>query len=378
MEKYSWVIFTFFGLIAVMWIVRIFQLRDSLARMPEVKPSGSPKNILSGLGRVSVIIPMKNEEKNARECIERLQAQDYPDVEILAINDNSSDWTEEILKSLNVKYINARKTEEGWTGKNFAIHQIAGMATGEWMLFTDADTRHEKSSVSAALAHMQKNGLEFLTLLPRCLCESFFENLVQPLAMGFTGLWFPIRKINDPNSSLYFANGQYLLIKRSLYEKLGKHEAVRGEYLEDFALARKTKELGAPMQCALGKEVYGTRMYDSFDAIWRGWRRIYLHAFRKNAWVLASHAMETLFLSMVPFAAFIFLLFSDFGRLYPALFLLILLTCISIIVLSQRAYKIVEAKPVYAFLHPFAALLISFYLMDAAFIAARKGKTIWR
>ena len=198
------------------WIYRSVYLVKALRLTPEVKPTGT---LLTCSPLVSVIIPMKNEEKNAGECLKRFLAQDYPNLEIIVVNDNSSDQTEAILRSLQIPYVNAAKTPSGWTGKNFAVHSGVAKAAGEWFLFTDADTRHEPSSVSASLAHARSNHLEFLTLLPRCLAESVLENLVQPSAMAFLGLWFPIERINDPNSPLYFGNGQYLLIKRSFMKK---------------------------------------------------------------------------------------------------------------------------------------------------------------
>ena len=235
MEKYSlfWVLI--FLAMVTGWSYRIARLRQSLAWMPLINPGSRPAR----KDKVSVMIPMKNEENNARACVEALLKQDYPNFEIMVVNDRSTDKTGEILKALSlchpersegsIIYIeNQTPTPEGWTGKNFAIHQGISKASGDWLLFTDADTRHEPVSLSAAIAHAQAKDLEFLTLLPRCLCETFLEKMMQPIAMAMLGLWFPIQKINDPDSKIYFGNGQYLLIKRKLYEKLGGHEGVKG------------------------------------------------------------------------------------------------------------------------------------------------------
>ncbi len=371
MEKYSPVWLTLFLVMVTGWSYRISRLRQSLTWMPLIHPGSRPSGARD---RVSVIVPMKNEESNAKACLEALLAQDYPDFEVIAVNDNSTDKTGEIIQSLNrvICVENKTPTPEGWTGKNFAIHQGISKASGKWLLFTDADTRHEPVSLSASIAHIQQKDLQFLTLLPRCLCETFLEKLIQPIAMALVGLWFPIRKINDPASKMYFGNGQYLMIQRKLYEKLGGHEAVKGAFLEDFAIAQKVKETGARGECALGKEIYGTRMYASFGDIWKGWRRIFLHAFKSNPAVIGLHALETFVFSVLPFSIFL-IPGMPAGMAGGFIFLTLL-----ILVVSWRAYKIVDADSKFAVFHPIAAFLMMLFLLDAAWISLTKAKTVWR
>jgi hypothetical protein len=361
----------FLSLAWTVWIFRTLQLLKTLFHLPKVQPSGPPSPGTPDL--VSIIVPMKNEAVNARACFEALKAQDYPAIEILFVNDNSTDETESILKSTGVNYINNTPTPPGWTGKNYAIHNGVQKAAGQWFFFTDADTRHETSSVSSAIAHMKKNNLELLTLLPRCLTGSCLERLIQPPAMAFLGLWFPIQQINDPEHPLYFANGQYLFMKRGLYKSIGGHEAVRGAFLEDFALMREAKKIQAPVQCALGRDIYGTRMYENWNALWKGWRRIYLHAFNQNAPVLLMRAVAVLLFSVMPFIAAAALLPSG-GILFWAAAVL----CAYVVTVSWQGYRIVRANPAYALLHPLASLFLFFVLLDAFWIAVTKGKTVWR
>lgn len=253
-------------------------------------------------------------------------------------------------------------------------------AKGEWLLFTDADTRHEPESVSAVVAHARSRGLRFLSLLPRCLTNGLIEDIIQPSAMVFLGLWFPIQKINDPHSSVYFANGQYLLMERKLYEEIEGHAKVKEEFLEDFALMKNAKQTGARTECALGAEIYGTRMYDSFPAMWRGWRRIYLHAFRKNPAALFLKFSSVALFSVVPFAAFLPLTFlaRQNPERYAFLWQASIPLLIYILILCWKAYGIVKAKRLFAVLHPLAAFLIAMILLDASWMAATKQPTQWR
>jgi len=304
---------------------------------------------------------------------------------VIVINNCSTDRTEAILKDLGAveigtgnprskfKYLNTPPTPKGWTGKNFALHLGVQHATGDWLLLTDADTRHEPGSVNASLSFAEEKKLDLLTLLPRCLAHGFWENLIQPCAMSYMGLWFPLRKINDPKSRVYFANGQYLLLNANHYRKIGGHEGVKEAFLEDFAIMKKTKELGARAMCAFGMELYGTRMYDSFDAIWRGWRRIFLHAFEQKPLPILKCALSVFFFSVFPLIALIAL---------SAHFSLSLLLCVLILAIilatARTAYAIVKAKKSYALLHPLAALVFTAILLDASQMALLKRQTHWR
>lgn len=363
----------FLLLVSAVWINRTLQLLKSLKKMPRVAPvpfsnGGSPE-------LVSVIVPMKNEAVNAAACVARLKTQDYPNLQILIADDNSTDGTGKILEDAGIAAVNVPPTPEGWTGKNFAIHTAVAQARGQWLLFTDADTRHEKTSVSSALRHVQTHGLQFLTLLPRCLAEGFLENMIQPAAMVYLGLWFPIQKINDPRSPVYFGNGQYLLIERGLYETIGGHAAVRQEFLEDFAFMKHAKELKVNAECALGKDIYGTRMYDSFGSIWRGWRRIFLHAFQRRPLRLLLHAFSAIFFTAAPLVILVLALTGSqplwLTSAACALQLLIMGIC-------WKSYEIIEGRKAFLFLHPPAALILSLILADAAWIAATRQKTVWR
>lgn len=384
----------FFFLTAIVWIYRARIALVTLARTPVLDPEYRYSGKSNAL--VSVMIPVKNEERNIRDCLLSLLNQDYPNLEIIVINDSSTDQTEAILKSLGARnlltghaqetpskvpllYFNAQATPPGWTGKNFALHSAIRYARGEWFLFTDADTRHESSSISAGISHAESRDLPFLSLLPRCLAEGFWENLIQPPAMGYLGAWFPPEKVNDPASKTYFANGQYLLIQRSLYEKIGGHEKVASEFLEDYGMMRHTKQRGIPVQCAFGTNVYGTRMYHSFCSIWQGWRRIYLHAFERKTRPLVLHALSIFLFSVVPFLYYPFLtrqtLLTGEDAFAWGMGTVILLFILGV---SWRVYQMLKAKRLFAILQPLGSLFLAFILLDAARMAVFRKETKWR
>ena len=385
------------------WIYRSWRSLSELKQAPTLKLT----ELASRQGKVSILIPAKNEEKNIADCIKPFLAQLREDDEIIVINNSSTDRTEAILKELGaleigcessvdetllrpenegsaqdkrgaktwrpLKYLNTPKTPEGWTGKNFALHLGVRHAAGDWLLFTDADTRHKPGSVNATLSFAEEKKLDLLTLLPRCLAHGFWENLIQPCAMSYMGLWFPIRKINDPKSGVYFGNGQYLLLRADHYRKIGGHDGVKEAFLEDFALMKKTKKMGAHGMCAFGMEIYGTRMYDSFDALWQGWRRIFLHAFEQKSAPILKCVLSVFFFSVFPFIVLVTLL----HRFSASLLLCILILGI-VLATTFKAYAIVKARKRYALLHPLAALVFTVILLDAFQMAFFKRPTHWR
>jgi glycosyltransferase involved in cell wall biosynthesis len=369
-----------FLVIAFVWLRRIYITIRALHLVPVVRPSRDEKPC-SNYPLISVVVPAKNEETNIHDCIASFLKQDYPNIEIIIANDNSVDDTEAIIRSFGdrVTCFNVLPTPEGWSGKNYAVHTALEKASGEWFLFSDADTRHEPESVSSAFRHAVHHDLGFLTLTPRCLAESLAEKMIQPTAMGYMGLWFPLDRINAPGSPLVFGNGQFLFIKRSAYEEIGGHAAVSGEMHEDFALMRNAKLYGVPAQCAIGVPVYGTRMYDSFPSIWRGWRRIFLLSFRKERFSVFMKAVSVFAFSFMPFLLYGVVLLQNV-RNQDARFTLAVGTIVLVLIMSicLAICVILKVNKRYVLYHPVAALVLSFIMLDVLWMSATNKKIIWR
>jgi chlorobactene glucosyltransferase len=227
---------------------------------------------------VSIIVPMRNEERNARQCIESLMSQNYSNFEVIVVDDRSEDDTLKILKEFaskhsNIRLVEGTPTPEGWIGKNHALWQGVREAKGIWFLFLDADTISENHMLPSAIKFVEDNGIDMLSLSPFQILETFWERVVQPVIFSSLYYAFPQKKINDPKSKLAAAIGQFILIKRSVYENTGGHSSIKNKIVEDFALAQLVKGSGYRLCVMRGIKLIRTRMYTNFDELWEGWTK---------------------------------------------------------------------------------------------------------
>jgi glycosyltransferase involved in cell wall biosynthesis len=229
------------------------------------------------IGRVSAIVPARNEEAVIAACVESLAAQKEI-AEILVIDDQSSDRTAEIVRSLSAKYANVRLLEAtellpGWVGKNNAVWIGARETQGEWLLFTDADTVHAPDSAAKALAIAAETGAALVSFSPEQVMETWYERAVIPYVFTRLSSRFRFAEVNDPKNSAAAANGQFILIRRDAYDSVGGHASIAGDVVEDVALAARVKAAGYRMWFDSGKGIVRVRMYRSFAAMWEGWQK---------------------------------------------------------------------------------------------------------
>lgn len=228
------------------------------------------------LPRVSVLIPARDEESNIGRCIDSLRRQDYPNLEILVLDDDSSDRTAAIVAGFaredpRVRLLQGRPLPPGWHGKAFACHQLAQEARGEWLLFTDADTVHMPSSVSASLRIAWQEKADLLSYIPRLDTGSVSEKVILPLIPFFPLFLLPLGLVSHSREPLFsMAIGTFLLFRRSFYADMGGHEIVRQEICEDMTFARLVKQRGGRLLFLDGKEILSVRFYHNFREVWRG------------------------------------------------------------------------------------------------------------
>ncbi len=225
-----------------------------------------------GAVEVSVIIPARNEEANLANCLRSLVEQQGVNYELIVVDDHSTDRTREIAQSFAVQVVEADALPAGWSGKCNACWTGAKFATGKWLLFTDADTRHSPLSIATGLREAEEHGAALLSYSPKQEVHSVAERALMPVIFAELAVSFRPKEVSDPASPAAAANGQYLLIRRDPYDAVGGHAAVATAILEDVELARKVKGAGYRLQFRLA-DVVSTRMYRSFPQMWEGWTK---------------------------------------------------------------------------------------------------------
>jgi glycosyltransferase involved in cell wall biosynthesis len=226
---------------------------------------------------VTAIVPARNEEAVIASCIESLARQ--PEIaEILVVNDQSADGTVSVVHRLMEKIPNLRLLEsaelpDGWVGKNHALWIGALQAKGAWLLFTDADAEHESNSAARALQIAQEHNAALVSFSPQQITQNWYEKALIPYIYVRLAKHFSYENVNDPNSRAAAANGQFLMIRRDVYDGIGGHAGVAGEVLEDVAFAVRLKAAGHRIWFGSGEGIVRVRMYRSFDAMWQGWRK---------------------------------------------------------------------------------------------------------
>jgi chlorobactene glucosyltransferase len=265
----------------------------------------------NGEGRVSAIIPARNEEANIGRAVRSVAAQQGVR-EIIVVDDQSSDRTAEILEKLRaevsaLRVIHLDALPPGWLGKTHAVARGAREAKGEWLLFTDADTLHLPESLAVLIDRAEREQVDLLSLSPGQETLTWWEKAVVPMVYVWLAKRFRFEEVNDPASSVAGANGQYILIRRQVYERIGGHEAVRAAVLEDAALARLVKVSGGRLLFLPGSQWVTTRMYRAFPDLWQGWtKNLYLLAGEKLRPLLGTVAEFWIF-DLIPLAAILML-----------------------------------------------------------------------
>lgn len=246
-------------------------------------PLTSPAERSVSLPVVSVIVPARNEEETIQRCVTSLLEQVYPAYEVIVVDDDSTDRTPLLLDEIarthpqgaHLRVIHLRGLPAGWAGKPHALHAGAQEARGDFLLFTDADTWHAPQALATAVTRAEEKRLDLLSLGTTQELPSFWERVMMPMAHLGISMQYPPDQVNDPDSPLALANGQYILLRRTVYERLGGYARpdLRATLLDDRDLAMLVKKQGYALEMADGRGLVHVRMYSNLRETWRGWRK---------------------------------------------------------------------------------------------------------
>ena len=375
-----------FGIIAT-WLYLVAYVVKSLKQTP-LLDSFEKTTIIKNFPKVSIILPARNEEKYIARCLDSLLKQDYPNFEIIAINDSSTDRTEVIMQHYaardpRILVVNAKSKPVGWVGKNWACYQGYLRATGNLLLFTDADTVHLPSTMSLSIKHLIFENLDALTAIPKLLCKDFWTKITLPMLSTFLYSRFSALRVNDPKTKIGYFFGSFFIISRRTYEKVGTHKAVRHEIIEDGALGGKVKEEKFMMKMVRGDNYIEAIWARDFHTLWHGLRRLMIPLYNQKRKRASLMAIAIFFLLFEPFLLLPYsLLFLNIAR--DDIFSLILIVsdtmaCAIIIFSSVIQLRLsVFQNPLYALASPLGGAIISLSFITSIIDARKKGTVSWR
>ena len=273
-------------LLGLLLITLNYLLNLKVFRFPPISRVITPPPFLS------ILIPARNEELRLTPCLDSITGNDYPNFEVLVLDDHSHDGTANLIDrhaqgDSRIRRLTSKDLPMGWTGKAWACHQLSQAARGELLLFLDADTRLSEFALSSAVNIARERQSDLLSLWPQQEAKTWSEILVIPFVHLFILFYLP-HWMRGRQAQLGAANGQFMLFRKDAYEKIGGHESVRGHMVEDIALARRLRREGLKVLNLDGtapgapEALVRCRMYTCFAEVWEGFTKNLYPSFDGN------------------------------------------------------------------------------------------------
>ncbi len=353
---------TLWLLLTADWLLGIWQV-DRLTL--ELKQTDLPT--------LSVVIPALNEEGAIESSLKSVLAQAYPGLEVIAINDRSTDRTGAILDRLQKTYpqlqvVHIEALPAGWLGKNHALYLGAQKAQGEWLLFTDADVKFQPGALGAAVSYALEHKLEHLTAVPHMAVKSpWLKSFVAAFMLLFS---FGIMRASAPATNAYVGLGAFNLLRRSVYKAVGGHTPIALRPDDDMMLGKLVKRAGLRQRVVFATELMQVEWYTSVREAVQG--------LNKNAFAGLSYSLPlvllvtgTLLVTHI-FPFFAVFLTAGWTQLVYALVLL------NILLVYALGIRLTKLSPVYAALHPLGTAILVYATLESAFKALGQGGIRWR
>ena len=368
-------------IVCFMWIFLTYSLYKSIKFSPyldvfEKQDHGTPK--------VSVIIPARNEEKNIKKCLDSFLAQTYENYEIVIINDSSEDKTGDIIAQYaknhsNIVAVTANPKPDEWMGKSWACIEGYKQASGELLLFTDADTIHPKNVISLTVSHFLSCNLDALTVIPRLKMKNIWGEITFNTLNCMTQAQFSPLQINDPSKKIGIFFGSFFILNRKVYEAIGTHEGVKSEIIEDGELGQKTKDMKYKLKIVRGEHMIQAKV-GSDGSVWDGLNRVMMPTFLRRKKFVVGMLMMSFLLLLFPFlnlgysslfvldslssqTLFAFALFSSFLTILPA---------------TINAKKLFALKIIHGVLVPIGGIILVFGAINSMIQSTRNPKVAWK
>lgn len=368
------------------WVLYAFGAFKGRARF-EIVPDPLPE-LPASAPLVSVVVPCKDGEAQIEACVRSIQKQDYPNLEIVVIDDRSTDRTGAILDEIarsepRLKVIhNTTPPPAGWMGKTNALQIASKSATGEWMIFVDSDTTLEPLAVRTGVSTGIYRQFDLVSLIPHFDNVGFWEQLVTPLCASATTAMFAMQYANSAQQpNIAFACGQYMAIRRDVFDWMGGYEVVKNHFSDDIGVARYLKQNGKRPRIGWGQHLVKVRLYSSLSETIRGWSRNFYFGVQGKPVRIALLVLFTLVCMYSFFAA---LAWGIYRNAHPVNFLggwgWIATAVVHIVLMTAGlavSYKWSGNSPKYGFFWPIGAAVVDWISIKALWLCVTR-KVEWR
>src|SRR6202451_263751 len=376
MHYFHWIAGT---ILALAWVSRIV---DAALGMPSVADISQPEwdrgpSAASRNPPVLIIVPVRNEEADIELSLARLLELDYDNYEIIAVNDRSTDRTGEIMENValasgsdRLRVLHHRELPVGWLGKTHAMWTATNQATGDWLLFTDADVVFKPDSVRRAVAYAEAERADHVVLFPQMVMKKPGEYMM--IAFVQTMFVFGHRpwKVADPTTRDHMGVGAFNLIRRGVYEAVGTYEALRMEVLDDMKLGKVVKNAGFAQRNVFGSDLISIRWANGAMGVVNNLTKNFFAILSFQWWRVVISALGLAFLNLMPFLGV--WLAHGWARVPYAIALLSMF--LIYLGMSWRS-----KVPAYYFaLHPVSTALFVYTLLRSMFLTLRNDGIIWR
>ncbi len=375
------------AVLAAIWWSRVLDAFFGMRHIPDISTpqwdtSPAPHlqdrtEVIGGAApRVSMIVPARNEEQHVEAAVRSLLQLDYPDYEIVAVDDRSTDATGAILDRLAaerpelLRVIHVAELPADWLGKTHAMCNAAQQATGDWLLFTDADVIFRPDALRRAIAYAERVRADHLVVAPELQMHSPGERMM----LGFFQIMFVFGhrpwKVHDPGAKDHIGVGAFNLVRRSVYEKIGTYRALRLSVLDDMKLGQLVKDSGFAQRYAFGRGLVTLRWaYGAFGVV-ANLTKNFFAILEYRVWKAVGFALLLLLFNLGPFAG-VWLAPGAAKIGYGAA-----LAAIACLYVGSSWHS--QVTPQYFLLHPLAAALFVFTLLKSTVLTLWRGGVVWR
>jgi glycosyltransferase involved in cell wall biosynthesis len=363
----------FFGCVALFWIGYGLRVALGAMQLPWLKDYAAARD--ADCPSVSLIFAARDEQEKLPLALETLRQIDYPRLEIIAVNDRSSDGTARILSDASqrdprLKIVSVEVLPEGWLGKPHALQCGYKVSNGDWLLFTDADVRFRPDAIRRAMALAKAKQLDHLTLMTDVEMHGFWEKTV----LTFFGLGFHLATkphgVADPGSRAYVGIGAFQLVKRAAYEASGTHRRLGMEVLDDMKLAKIVKRAGFRSEVGIARDFIAVRWHAGVRNIVDGVAKNFFAAAEFKLSLVALQLFGIFGANILPFLALPFVHGWTLG--------LVIVSIAIALGFHAGTAVVMRASPFYALTQPIGATIFSYMLLRSTVVTLRQGGIVWR